>query len=86
MFISYIIIATVRLVLLVLRLCMLARALFSFFPAEDNPIIAMLTFVTEPIIYPVRVVCDKLGLGDGMPVDVPFFIAFIILTVISAAI
>lgn len=82
---AYILIATVRLALLVLRLCMLARALFSFFPAEDSPIVSLLCFVTEPVIYPVRVLCDKLGIGDGLPVDIPFFITFIILTIISAA-
>lgn len=86
MLIIYILTATVRLCLLVLRLAMLARALFSFFPAEDNAFTSLLTFITEPVIYPIRALCSRFGIGDDLPVDVPFFITFIILSVISAAI
>lgn len=80
----YVLIATVRLALLVLKLCMLARALFSFFPSDDNPLLALLAFITEPVIYPVRALCDRFGIGDGLPIDIPFFITFVILSVISA--
>lgn len=79
----YLTVNTVHLLLLVIRLCMFARAILSLFPMNDGPITAILLFITEPVIYPVRRLCEKFGLGDGMILDIPFFITFVLITFLS---
>ena len=67
-----------------LQFLMLARAILSWLPIEDdNPIVSFLYGVTEPVIMPVRAVLDRLGLVEGMPIDMSFFITFILLSVLE---
>ena len=80
----YVIVSTVRIIIAVLQFLMLARAILSWLPIEDdNPIVSFLYGVTEPVIMPVRVVLDRLGLFEGMPIDMSFFITFILLSVLE---
>ena len=83
--IAYVLMATVRAVLMVLELLMLARALISWLPLpEDSPVENFLWTVTEPVIAPVRALCDRFGWFEGLPIDMPFFLTFILLSVLSA--
>ena len=80
----YVIVSTVRIIIAVLQFLMLARAILSWRPIEDdNPIVSFLYGVTEPVIMPVRAVLDRLGLFEGMPIDMSFFITFILLSVLE---
>ena len=80
----YVIVSTVRIIIAVLQFLMLARAILSWLPIEDdNPIVSFLYGVTEPVIMPVRAVLDRLGLFEGMPIDMCFFITFILLSVLE---
>ena len=80
----YVIVSTVRIIIAVLQFLMLARAILSWLPIEDdNPIVSFLYGVTEPVIMPVRVVLDRLGLFEGMPIDMSFCITFILLSVLE---
>ena len=36
--------------------------------------------VTEPIIMPIRALCNRFGWFQGMPLDMPFFLTMILLT------
>lgn len=82
--IYYIVSTTIRIIIAVLQFLMLGRAIVSWLPLdEDNPIITFLYAATEPVIMPVRAVLDRLGLFEGMPIDMSFFITFILLSVLE---
>lgn len=80
----YIVAMTVQLVLSILQLMMLVRAVLSFLPVDGGRLSAFLTAVTEPVIYPVRCVTERFGIGEGLPIDIPFFITYLLLSLISA--
>ena len=79
----YVIATTLSVLLSAIQLLMLARAILSWFPIdEDSTLICFITMATEPVIMPVRYLLDRLGLFEGMPIDMAFFITFILLSVI----
>lgn len=83
--IAYILAATVRAILVVLQLLMLGRAVISWLPIEeDSPVENFLFGVTEPFIMPARALCDRFGWFEGLPIDMPFFLTFILLSVLTA--
>ncbi len=77
---------TIRYVILsligIIQLLMLVRAVLSWLPGADG-LYDILCTVTEPIIYPVRALFDALGLSFDIPIDLPFFATFIILSLIE---
>ena len=79
----YLTVTTVDLILLVIQICMFGRVIFGLFPFEENPLNALFIFFTEPVIYPVRRICEKFGIAEGLPIDIPFFITFILLSTVS---
>jgi len=75
---------TVGLFLEILQLMMLARAIISWFPnLADSALGDFLYTVTEWFIMPVRALFDKFGWGQNMMLDIPFFVTYIILFIIS---
>lgn len=75
---------TVGLLLEVLQFMMLARAIFSWFPNLSDSSLGDFVFtVTEFVIAPVRALFDKFGWGVGMMLDMPFFVTFILLSVLG---
>lgn len=74
---------TVRALITVLDLCMLLRAILSWFVEEDNAILGFVTTVTEPLIAPIRALFDRFGWFQNSPLDVPFFVAFILLQLVG---
>lgn len=80
----YVVSTTVRVIIIVLELLMMARAILSWLPIdEDNPVLNFLYAVTEPVIMPVRSVLDYFGWFEGMPIDMSFFITFILLSILE---
>lgn len=78
-------IGTVQALLFVVELCFLVRAVLSFFPLSDsNPLITFTAMVTEPIIMPIRALFDRFGWFRNFPLDVPFFVAFILVNAVSS--
>lgn len=76
---------TVGLFLEVLQFMMLARAIFSWFPNLSESAFGDFLFtVTEWVITPVRVAFDKFGIGMNMMIDIPFFVTFILLSVLAS--
>lgn len=68
----------------VLQLAFLLRAIMSWFDrGEPGMISSFLIFVTEPIIMPIRVLFERRKLFQDSMLDVPFFIAFMILTLVQ---
>ena len=68
-----------------IQLAMLVRAVLSWLPlSDDNKLEAFVYGITEPIIYPVRVLFDKFEGLRNFPLDIPFFVTFIIISVLSS--
>lgn len=67
-----------------MELCMLVRALLSWFPIrDDNPILRFVCMVTEPLIAPIRALFQRMGWFRNFPIDVSFFAAFLLLSFVS---
>lgn len=82
--ILYVITTTVRVLLAAIQFLMMARAIISWLPIdEDNPIVTFLYAVTEPVVAPVRSVIERLGLFEGMPFDMSFLITFMLLSILE---
>lgn len=80
----YVVAATVRFLLAAIQFLMLARAIISWLPfEEDHPLVTFLVAVTEPVIMPVRAVIERLGLFEGMPIDMSFLITFMLLSILE---
>jgi len=83
--IAYVLTTTVRILLIALQLLMLGRAILSWLPLEEeNPVENFLFSLTEPVIAPVRALIDRFGWFEGLPIDMSFFITFILLSVLTA--
>lgn len=67
------------------QLMMFVRAVLSFLPIDMEGALGSFVFAaTEPAIYPIRRLFEKFGFGDGLPIDIPFFVTFLILSFLSA--
>ena len=68
--------------LTVIQLAMLVRAILSWFPMDGNRFTDFLFAITEPFIYPVRMLFDKLNWFTGLPIDVSFLATYLIISVL----
>ena len=69
-------IGTASALVTVIELCFLVRAVLSWLPiADDNVILAFVMMVTEPIVAPIRMLFEKLGWFQNMPIDISFLVA-----------
>jgi uncharacterized protein YggT (Ycf19 family) len=76
---------TVQALLSVVQLCFLVRALLSWFPIrEDNPFLTLTAMVTDPFIMPVRALFDRFGWFQNLPIDVSFFVSFLLVNAIGS--
>lgn len=65
---------------------MLIRAIFSFLPVSEEGLLpSFLAAITEPLIFPIRLLCDKFDIGTSVPFDIPFLITYFILMFLSMA-
>ena len=60
----------------------LASALTSF-KAENNKFFIFCFAVTEIFVTPIRYLCQKFNLFTNTPIDAPFFIAYILISLIQ---
>ncbi len=75
---------TVVTLLSFVELCMLIRAILSWFPIrEDNKILRFVCMVTEPLIAPIRALFDRMGWFRNFPLDMSFFAAFLLLSLVN---
>lgn len=70
-------------ILMMLQIAMLVRAVMSWFPIGENIISDVAYAITEPVIIPVRRLLDRFESMRNFPIDMAFFITFMIITVIS---
>jgi uncharacterized protein YggT (Ycf19 family) len=77
----YVLVRCVLLFIDVVSFAMLGRAVLSWFTmGEQTRIGAFLYVVTEPIIMPIRGLCNRFGWFQGLPMDMPFLITVVILS------
>ncbi len=69
----------------VIELAMFARAIFSWFDQTGESKISMFLYaVTEPIIWPIRALCNKMHWFEGLPLDIPFMLTYLVLILLQA--
>lgn len=77
----------ILLMLDVISIAMLARAVLSWFSmGEQTKIGTFLYVVTEPVIQPIRNLCARFGWFQGLPLDMPFLISVVLLSLVSTVI
>jgi uncharacterized protein YggT (Ycf19 family) len=80
----YVIARCVQLLLGFVEVAMFARAILSWFIYdEENRLMLFLVAVTEPFIYPIRVLCSHIKALDNMMLDIPFFITFLLISIVN---
>ncbi|MBQ9080739.1 MAG: YggT family protein [Clostridia bacterium] len=82
--IAYFIIILLQGILWVLNTAMFVRAVLSWFPGDDETTLEkFLRIITEPVIMPIRTIFERFGWFQGLPIDISFFVTFILLSVLS---
>ena len=64
------------------QLAMLARAILSWFPDVGGKLVDVLYAITEPFIYPIRRLFERMGWFQGSPIDISFSVAFLLITIV----
>ncbi|MBR4295865.1 MAG: YggT family protein [Clostridia bacterium] len=82
--VTFVVAKTTLVLLEVLQFAMLVRAILSWIPlSDDNKIERFVYALTEPIIYPIRVLLSRFSTFQSMPIDFSFFITYILLILLS---
>lgn len=81
--IGYILAWTVSLFIGFIQLMMFIRVLLNILPMDEGPFHYFSFAVTEPFVIPVRIVFDKFGWQGSLPIDIPFFVTYLLLSLIS---
>ena len=67
-----------------LQFLMFGRAVMSWFsPDEDNKLAQFLFMTTEPLVYPIRQLLNKIEFFSNMPIDMSFVVAMVVLMVFT---
>ena len=67
-----------------LELAMFLRVILQWIPVGDGKLEDFLFMITEPIIEPVRLIIDRFESLRNFPLDISFFITFMLLTVVES--
>lgn len=77
---------TLVLVIDAVQLCMFIHAILSWVSPSDGevgPIRAFINGVTEYVTYPVRLLLERFDWAKRSPLDLAFFITFLLLSLLS---
>ena len=65
---------------------MFIRAILSWLPMpEENSVTEFIYQVTEVVIYPVRCILERFEIFTALPLDLSFFVTFILLSILQTA-
>ena len=78
-FVLQIVVNVVVLLLSAIQLAMLVRAILSWFPIDSNRFTDFLYGITEPLIYPIRRLFERLNWFQNMPIDMSFMVAYLLI-------
>ena len=73
---------TVCVLLSAIQLAMTLRAILSWFPIEHNKYTNFLEVFTEPVVYPIRKLFEKMGWFTDIPLDMSFMTTYMLLSII----
>ena len=77
----FVLVQSILIFLDILSVAMLARAVLSWFTmGEQSKLGTFLYVITEPIIMPIRALCNRFGWFQGFPLDMPFFLTMVLLS------
>ena len=80
----YLVRTTAVVLITVIELAMFARAIMSWFDQTGESRISVFLYaVTEPIIFPVRKLCERMHWFEGVPIDIPFMLTWLVLMVVQ---
>lgn len=75
---------TVSVILEVLSIALFARAIFSWFdPMHEGGVSRFLLLMTEPVIFPIRMLCERMHWFENVPIDMPFLFTMILLSLLQ---
>lgn len=75
---------TVLVFLEVLGIAFFVRAILSWFdPMGEWRLSGFLYALTEPITIPVRALCERMNWFQGIPVDIPYTITWLLLMLVQ---
>ncbi|MBQ9804984.1 MAG: YggT family protein [Clostridia bacterium] len=78
---------TVTAIIDVLLIAMFVRAITSWFdPMREGKLSMFLLMLTEPVIFPIRALCDRMNWFEGMPIDIPFLLTVLVLSILQTAV
>ena len=82
----YILVRFVVVFLDVALLAFFARMIVSLFTmGGESKLYLILYYFTEPLVTPIRALCERFGWFVGIPLDIPFFITSLILSLSTTA-
>ena len=68
-----------------LQIAMLVRAITSWFPGGEDSVIGFVAYtISEPVVIPVRKFLEKFESIRNFPIDMSFFVAFMLVSVVSS--
>lgn len=77
----FVLIKILRLILTVLQVMMMVRAVISWLPIDEDSSVANFVYVmTEPLVYPIRVLFERFDKLNDLPIDMSFIAAFMLLS------
>ena len=80
----YVIMLCLVIFIYVVDIAMLGRAVLSWFTmGEQTRLGAFLFVITEPVILPVRGLCNRFGWFQGLPMDMPFLITSLLMMLVT---
>lgn len=80
----YVFASIIRIILTTLETLMLVRAVLSWFPMGNESALASFTHVvTEPVVIPVRAILERFDTVRSIPIDISFFVAFVLIVTIN---
>ena len=66
-----------------IEICMLLRAILSFFVDQESVILTFCIAVTEPVILPFRAMLSRFESLERIPFDIPFIVAYFALAILG---
>lgn len=82
--IIYVITTLVGVFLSILQILMLVRAILSWLPVDDEMGFANFVYaMTEPVVYPIRLLLERFDFISSVPIDIPFFAAMILISFVQ---
>lgn len=79
------IVSLISLLLSILQLLLMIRAVLSWLPFDDSaPFVNFVTVVTEPFVFPVRQLLDRISFFSNLPIDLSLFVAYLLLIFVRA--